>query len=273
MSPFGRRSSVRESSPAQSTMNAYLCTYRRRTPSPLERRQTEAEAEEDPLLRVFLEGYDDSYYDWGDDPSFFAAHRLLGNVRKASWGVCRPDVRERLRERDLVVFFCGCQNSIERAWHYYFIGFGTVQARVERAALWKNPAYAPYREFYNVLARLRGGQLVQSEKFHPYHVNWEARARAPYVLFDAGQSAFNLKSPHHVATWKSNAATPERWKTDTRSKEIEGLLFTERGIDDRRLRTAKSGYGHAKLNLIREGRIIRQGRSPSELKEALRQLV
>lgn len=209
----------------------------------------------------------------GDDPSFFAAHHLLGNIRKASWGVCRRDVQEALRERDLVVFFCGCQDKVERAWHYYFIGFGTVEARVERIALWKDPAFAPYRKFYNVLARFDGKHLVRSEKFYPYHVDWERRSTAPYILFDPAHSAFNLKSPHYVATWESNTTTPETWERDSRTNKIERLLFTERGIDDRRLRIAKSGYEHAKLNLIREGRTIRQGRSPSELREALRQLV
>jgi hypothetical protein len=230
-------------------MNAYLCTYRRKTPSPLERRQTETAAKKDALLHAFLEGYNNSYYDWGDDPSFFAAHHLLGDVHKASWGVCRPDVRDRLREDDLVVFFCGCQDKVEQVWRYYFIGFGTVRSCVERPTLWKDPAYAPYRKFYNVIARYDSGHPVQNETFHQYHKDWERRAKAPYVLFDPVQSAFNLESPHHVATWKSNTATPEIWKSDPRTKRIERLLFTERGIS-RRLRTGRSGYGHAKLNLL-----------------------
>src|ERR1700682_2903329 len=88
-------------------VNAYLCTYRRMTPSPRTRGQTDAAAKQDPLLRAFLKNYDDSYYDWGDDPSFFAAQHVLRDVRKASWGMCRRDVRNALAERDLVVFFCG----------------------------------------------------------------------------------------------------------------------------------------------------------------------
>src|SRR6266849_6163783 len=120
------------------------------TPSPRARRQTNAAAKQDPLLRTFLEGYDHSYYDWGDDPSFFAAQHRLGDVRRASWGVCRRDVREALGERDLVVFFCGCEDET-RVWRYYFVGFGTVRALVKRAVLWTDPVYAPYRKFYNVL--------------------------------------------------------------------------------------------------------------------------
>jgi hypothetical protein len=254
-------------------MNAYLCTYRRRWPSLSERRQTALAAEGDPLLLKFLESYDDSFYDWGDDPSFFAAHHLLGNVCKASWGVCRPDVRRTLKENDLVVFFCGCQSKDKHTWHYFFIGFGTVRERVEpRAALWRQSRYAPYRKFYNVLARLDNGRLTQSETFLPYHDNWKHRARAPYVLFDPARSAFNLDSPHHVATWDSKTAPPETWKRDVTTREIERLLFVGRGID-RRLRTSSTGYGHAKLNLLRKVSAASHDRNLSEMTKALRQLV
>ncbi len=253
-------------------MNAYLCTYRRRTPSPRERRQTDAAAKHDPLLRVFLEGYNHSYYDWGDDPSFFAAQHLLGDVRKASWGVCRRDVRSTLGVGDLVVFFCGCEN--EHIWRYYFVGFGTVRELVKpRAALWTDPAHASYRKFYNVLVRPVGGRLVHSEVFHNYHDDWKRRAKAPYVLFDAAHSAFNLKSPHHVATWRKHGTSiREKWADDARSKGIKRLLFVERGVD-RGLRTSKSGYGHAKLNLLRAGRTTRPGRTLPELTRALGQFV
>jgi len=131
-------------------VNAYLCTYRRIRPSPRALRQTRAAAKQDPLLRAFLEDYDASYYDWGDDPSFFAAQHLLGDVRNATWGVCRRDVRKVLTERDVIVFFCGCQD--EHVWRYYLVGFGTVGRLVERASLWTDSAHAPYRNFYNVLA-------------------------------------------------------------------------------------------------------------------------
>jgi len=250
-------------------VNAYLCTYRRTEPSSRRLEQMSAAAKHDPLLRAFLKGYRRSYYDWGDDPSFFAAQRRLGDVRKASWGVCRRDVRNALGERDLVVFFCGCQDK--RVWRYYFVGFGTVRALVKRKALWTDPAYASYRKFYNVLARLDGRRLVQSETFHDYHNDWKLRAKAPYVLFDAAQSVFNLKSPHHVATW-DGATIPETWGVDARTREIEQLLFVERGIN-RRLRTSASGYGHAKLNLVRSGHTVRPGRSLSELTRGLMQLV
>jgi hypothetical protein len=251
-------------------VNAYVCTYRRMTPNCRDRRKTEVAARQDAILRAFLDVYGESYYDWGDDPSFFAAEHLLGDVRRASWGVCRRDVRRALKERDLIVFFCARQDK--REWHYHFVGFGTVRAPVPRKNLWTDRTYAPYRKFYNVLARFDGKRLVQNETFHKYRDDWERRAQAPYILFDAADSVFNLKDPHRVATWAYGASVPEAWASDDRTKEIEQLLFLERSID-RRLRTAKSFRAHPKLNLVRKGRDIRPGRSVPELTRALRPLV
>ena len=167
-------------------VKAYLCTYCHKKPTRGERQGTREAAEQDPLLRMFIDGYDRSYYDWGDNPSFFAAEHLLGDVGKASWGVCRPDVRKTLGKGDLVVFFCGRQE--ERVWRYYFVGFGILRETVApRARLWTCPTYAKYRDFYNVLVDAHGGHLEMS---HPFHNDWERRANAPYVIFDGEISSF-----------------------------------------------------------------------------------
>jgi hypothetical protein len=253
-------------------VNAYLCVYCHKSRTGNEPELTREAAETDPLLGTFLDGNDQSYYDWGDDPSFFAAQHLLGDVRKASWGVCRPDVRKALGTGDVVIFFCACQRQDEDVWRYHFVGFGTVLWPVHpRADLWTNPAYEAYRQFYNVLARLEGGHMVQSETFFPYHPDWEDRAEVPYVLFDGDSSCFNLTRPHCVATW-DREHIPETWNSDCRSAKIEDLLFVERGIQ-RRLRTSASGHPHPKLNLLRGGGAIRPGRALPELTRALRPLV
>jgi hypothetical protein len=191
-------------------VKAYVCTYRQPhiDPSVREWRLTKPLAESDPLLSRFLNGYRENFWDWGDDPSFFAAEHRLGDVRRASWGVCRADVRRALSEGDLVVFFCARDDS--RVWRYHFIGFGTVKALIGRKDLWTNPAYRDYRSFYNVLARLENGRLVQNETFHKYHPDWEHRAKAPYVIFDETASHFNLQDPHCVATWEKGAGIPEK---------------------------------------------------------------
>lgn len=254
-------------------LNAYLCTYRHYQPSRPQLRKTASGTPDDPLLREFLDEYEDSYFDWGDDPSFFCALRRLGDVNKASWGVCRADVRAMLAERDVVVYFCGRQDRTALCWRYYFIGFGTVKHVVDRRELWTNAKYKPYREFYNVLACWERGELKQKESFHPYHEDWDkGRAAAPYVIFDPDESAFNVHSPHHVATWNIGHALPEVWNRDRRSQKLENLLFEEREIT-RRLRTSAGWYAHVKLNLMHEGRLPRVGRSLPELCAELKKLV
>ena len=256
-----------------SKLNAYVCTYRHYEPTRSQLRKTASETPDDPLIREFLDEYEDSFFDWGDDPSFFCALRRLGDANKASWGVCRADVRAALVERDVVIYFCGRQDRTARCWRYYLIGFGTVKHVVDRRELWTNTKYKSYRDFYNVLACYERGKLKQREYFHPYHEDWNTgRAEAPYVIFDPEESAFNLQSPHHVATWKVGQPPREVWNGDRRSKKLEKLLFEERKIA-RRLRTSAGWYAHVKLNLMHEGRLPRPGRSLPELCAELRTLI
>ncbi len=195
---------------------------------------------------------------------------MLRDVRSATWGVCRQDVRKALATDDIVVFFCGRQAKQGNEWHYYFIGYGTVLEPVRRQDIWTKPKYAQFRSFYNVLVNAQGRQ---DEKFHPRHNrDWERRAASPYILFDPKRSLFNLDSPHRVAKWHKEDRR-EIWETDATTKKIERLLFIERGITDRGLRTSQTGYAHVKLNLLWDGERKRQGRSMSELTEALEKLV
>lgn len=253
-------------------MNAYVCTYRQPSVEALAREWelTAPLAADDPLLQHFLDGYSESFWDWGDDPAFFAAEHMLCDVGRASWGVCRPDVRNALQEGSLVVFFCARQTG--PLWRYHFIGFGKVRVLLDRRDLWTDPAHAEYHHFYNVLAHLADGELVQAETFYNHHDNWVHRAEVPYVIFDGQESRFNLQDPHCVATWEQAEAVPEVWATDARSREIEQLLFVERGIG-RRLRTSFRGNAHAKLNLVFGPDGSRPGRDLPDLALALSDLV
>ena len=58
-------------------------------------------AGDNKLLKRYLALYNapGCFYDWGDDPSFFAASELLGSPNNATWGVCRRDVRASMRPK------------------------------------------------------------------------------------------------------------------------------------------------------------------------------
>jgi len=204
----------------------------------------------------------------GDDPAFLCATELLGNVNEASWGVCRRDVREDLQPNDFVVFFCAKPRLQSPTFvDYYYVGVGTVAEALPRHAIWTDHQYAAYRKFYNVLAQWNGEYLIQKEVFHPYHENWRQRATAPYIIFnrDAALTSFNLTNPTLVATY-DGLQIPERW--NEAGEGLRDYLFTERGIE-RGLRSSKTGYGHAKINLLRQGNAIRPGRPLEELRQAL----
>jgi hypothetical protein len=255
-------------------MQGYICVYHRRLPKAGELRKTRETAASDPVLIAFLKEYlqEDRFYGWGDDPSFFAARTFARDVRHASWGVCRPDVRRKLHFGDLIVFFCG-KPRIEhpRIWDYYYIGFGTVRKTIDRWQLWTDAEFSAYRRFFNVLAEPVDGSLNQKETFHPYHKDWRKRLEAPYILFspEPEGSHFNLDNPLCVATY-DGAHIPEHWysaNSDTVGY-LENLLFKERGIS-RRLRSSPTGYGHAPINLASRNGKNRPGRSLPELRQAI----
>ena len=192
-----------------------VSVYRSPKPKPRDFRATQHYAQNDPALRLFLTQYSrgDRFLDWGDDPSFFAAQHFLGSVNRASWGVCRPDVRACLDPGDFVVFFCAKPTEAEPSRvHYFFVGVATVRETIDRQSIWQEPQYFAYQRFYNVLAKYSGGVPEQYEQFHPYHKNWSNRL-SPYILFDPSSdlTSLNIRNPLWVAT--STGEIPETWRS------------------------------------------------------------
>jgi hypothetical protein len=263
--------------------SAFVCVYLRHLPTDSEWEKTSraASTSTDLSLNVFLAEYkqDDRYYDWGDDPAFFAAQEFMDDVRRASWGVCRPNVRSCIKPGDLVIFFCGkpcvCDS---KKWDYYYIGFGTVKVRVDdRWQIWKDDQFQDYRRFYNLLVRPEGATIIHhKEVFYPYHKDWQKRLgldsvelpetldqnvwakslkvapkRLPaYILFDEDvqRTHFNLENPLHVATYRDGDKWPEVWNSDGLTPQLERVLFVEQGIA-RRLRTSPTGSAHQFIHL------------------------
>ncbi len=227
-------------------MIAYACVYRRPVPRESERKRTAERATSNQMLRHFLDRYDRSFLDWGDDPSFFAAEQKLGDARHASWGVCRADVRGKLSVGDFVVFFAGIPR--DRLWEYYWVGLGTVKRLVRnRHQIWTEKSLSVYRQFFNLLVEPARESLNHREHFYPEHTDWERRMASLYVLFDPDLSSFNISNPVHVSTYRQDEGVPDQWRRNTTVRRLEFLLFGNQ--IRRRLRTSKSGYGHVKLRL------------------------
>jgi len=197
------------------------------------------------------------FYDWGDDPAFFAAEEFLGDVNRASWGVCRRKVREKLSKGDFVIFFCA-KALEDRTWEYYYIGLGTVSRTLDRRLIWSSKEYKPYRDFFNLLVDSKDDPYEFIYDKHDKRKDWPKRVNAPYILFDTSKNRthFNLVNPILVATyrlgdqpWRGNVI--ERWHLE--DKNI-GAIYREipkRATGGKKLRTGPTdqGYPHQFQNL------------------------
>lgn len=263
-------------------MKCYLCVYRQPLINDGVLRRSLARNRRSPKLKVdrFLSRYQGAldasrntggrFYDWGDDPGFFAAEEFLGDVRRASWGICRPDVRGKLFKGDFVVFFCAQQQSRKPSqWNYYYIGVGTVRRVVRnRKRIWTVDAYRKYKRFYNLLIDSLG---AHREVLNPPHSDWKKRSRSPYILFEGSKRTyFNVRNPLLVASYDTKEGGEgigvlESWKLDDENvRALDDLIPCRRG--GRKLRTSNPVYPHQPINLGR-------GKGPEELRRLRRRLV
>ena len=257
-------------------MSAYVCVYRHFFPpkSAITATRVAAAYDRDRDLMRFIDDYEagNSYFDWGDDPSFFSAQRTQGSAEHAAWGVCRPNLRAVLKNGDVVVFFCAKRIAREsRATDYFFIGVGTVSAVIlDRREIWAKSKYRRYRDHYNILARYSRNGPAQHETFHPYHENWKHRLASPYVLFSPAKSRFNLRNPLHVATSHNGAREVWRSAKSAKVSQLERVLFVGLRIA-RRLRTSRRWNAHPHINLTR--RLAAASLSAAALRSVLTKLV
>jgi hypothetical protein len=233
----------------------YVCVYRQYIPERRSLREcVERAAEADPQLQGLYDRLmaGDSVYDWGDDPSFFSAEYIQGSAENAAWGVCRPNVRQKIRANDVVVFFCARRAQIADPIHYLFTGYGTAAKRVDdRRDLWRQPELEPFREHLNVLARPDAfGRLENVERFLPQHDNWKDRAKSPYILFDPKRSRFNMTNPTLVASAERGTKV-ETWYETPQAQEIRTALFEDLNVS-RTLRTSAKGTSHPHINLTKK---------------------
>lgn len=230
--------------------NVFVCVYRHIEPDKRKLKEITTAALKTPLLNKFLEIYYDrnNFYDWGDDPSFFAAKNYLGDERFATWGVCRANVRRQLKKGDIVVFFCGKEKS--KCWDYYFVGYGTVSHKEDdRIQVWKNDDYKHCRTYFNILIDKDAKHL---EPFGGTHDDYDRRMKAGYVFFhsDTRLTSFNFSSPLHVASCNPLLSPIETWHVqDNRIKKLYTLLFETYTLQRKSLRSVHKQISHPHIKI------------------------
>ena len=75
--------------------------------------------------------------DVGDDPAFRSSSAAYGSRGRLSWGVCRPNLRNRVARGDVVVFFAAEEARPDALRAYRFVGWATVDEVVSQTDIWR----------------------------------------------------------------------------------------------------------------------------------------
>jgi hypothetical protein len=212
-----------------------------------------------PVVRAFRAACAESQFpfDIGDDPAFFAARYLRSPI---TWGICRPDVRAKIRPGDYAAFFAADRDNQQTT--YLFVGALCVDRKISHVSLWKDPQ--PFRDYLNLLIRPHGRGW---EHFEPalavryWHKDWlwriadnTGRRKEPvvqaslshvaghpltyppmdnYIVFSVRSSVIP-RSPIPVAS-HSGGAGVETWHSTHEAMTIRRVIYdrTARGIRTR----------------------------------------
>jgi hypothetical protein len=200
-------------------------------------------------------------YDNGDDPSFYAVRKFGGQL---SWGICRQDVRNRLRCGDIVVFFSFRKFRESGDSEYRLCALATVDRKVSQSDIWQDNTLKTYRKYFNLLIRPSGSRRGAWEHFEPtldgsrLHHDWlwrvaehqgfrkkdfkklqetdrlipEAAIRGRsvilarnYVLFSCDAAGTHILSKPPVIAWHSKGQPAEEWNQDKFSQAVKRLTL------------------------------------------------
>jgi len=215
------------------------------------------------ITQGFLNNYNNWLYDVGDDPSFYCSNLYNTNL---SWGICRPNIRNKIRPNDIVVFFC--YNGSNQT--YFLVGLATVEEKIKQTQIWTDNNYIQYQQNFNLLIRLNNGIWEHHEplfNIHGQHKDWANRlaSRFPnatfqydeeylsysyaiqdnYVLFKVDQQdTCILNNPIPVANWEPGAYN-ENWPLNTDdSIAVRNMIFNETHRESLRVHPNNQGHVH-----------------------------
>jgi hypothetical protein len=182
---------------------------------------------------------------------------------RLSWGVCRPDLRNKITPGDVVVFVAADRLRDHRPARYRLAGWGTADQFVSQVEVWQREDLAVFRRYRNLLIRPSADKtsFVHCETQAPAHPDWlwrlarhspggprksrwEAAGEpgvsaagmvkvgrrhehiaANYVLFsDEGDGTVVLADPPVVAT-AITSGEPETWSDSAFAADLQKLLL------------------------------------------------
>jgi hypothetical protein len=216
-------------------------------------------------------------YDVGDDPSFFSQSTTGSNL---TWGVCRPQVRNRVREGDIVIFVSVRRRTKDYPFEYCLCAVATVETKVRQTDIWQADELKTFRDYLNLLIRPRKDGAwehfepgsedahkdwlwriavqkgLKKEQFEPLEARNVLRSNdridgfpiviaKNYIVFSTSpEQTWISKQPAQIACCDTNGE-PEKWKRDASAiyRHIFGTA-EQFGSDRRSLRTANKQHSH-----------------------------
>ncbi|GIP43199.1 hypothetical protein J45TS6_16580 [Paenibacillus sp. J45TS6] len=220
-----------------------------------------------------------AFMDVGDDPSFFAAKQFNHNI---TWGICRLDVRNSLKESDTVLFFGAKKETNEM--HYYFIGWATVLEKIKQTDIWIDERYFCFQKNSNLLINKKvNNEFCYEEKIlkkydHRKEWLWKISSgkkgtkkgilslskksktipnafdvHSNYVIFSnsAGKTVI-FSNPIKVATYSEKMDSyTEEWDQNPIAQEIKKLIFSYSKRDSLRINNYMR-HRHIRISLDEE---------------------
>lgn len=138
-------------------------------------------------------------YDNGDDPSFYASRKFGGQL---SWGICRQDVRNKLHQGDMVVFFSFRKFKETGDSEYRLCALATVDRKVRQIDLWHDTSLENYRKYFNLLIRSQAVRRLTLE----VGARSNGRNRSLRIR--------NSQRPHRHIVFESLQSEAENWRDE-----------------------------------------------------------
>ena len=212
----------------------------------------------------------------GDDPSFKAMREIGGPL---TWGVCRQDVRNRVRTGDIVVFISCHRSKVTRSSEYRLCSIATVERKIRQSDVWLDDSLRKFSRYSNLLVKpshsgrgwdhfeppfngphghsdwfwrianyagLKKDDFKQIHSTNRYEPGTRIRGRTieiacNYVIFSSNNAETVVLADPPVVASRREGQPFESWKSDRLSNEIKKLTLGMAERSSNRKRWLRTG--------------------------------